>query len=84
VDIRDRTIFQYNLVPADTFTNRGEPTQVSINVIAGVRQVRSGPGLLGSITPTYYLRYYHGVNPNGQFRSQPNFQLFGFGVQFGF
>ena len=83
-DIRDRTIYQYNPVPTINVTNQSEPTQVSVNTMIGVRQLRQGTGLLGMITPTYYLRYYHGVNPNGQFRSQDNFQLFGFGVQFGF
>lgn len=83
-DIRDRTIYQYTLVPDATHVNAPEPTEVSVNAMAGVRQVRKGPGLLGSITPTYFVRYYHGVNPNGQFRSQDKFQEYGFGVQFGF
>jgi hypothetical protein len=84
LDIRDRTIYQYNLVPNATFTNSEEPTQISVNAMVGVRQNRDGPGLLGRVRPTYFVRYYHGVNPNGQFRSQGNFQLYGFGVQFGF
>ena len=83
-DIRDRTIYQYTLVPDATHVNSPEPTEISVNAMAGVRQVRTGPGLLGSITPTYFVRYYHGVNPNGQFRSQDKFQEYGFGVQFGF
>jgi hypothetical protein len=82
-DIRDRTIYQYTLVPDATHVNAPEPTEVSVNAMAGVRQVRKGPGLLGSITPTYFVRYYHGVNPNGQFRSQDKFQEYGW-VQFGF
>lgn len=83
-DFRDRTVYQYTPAPDATITNRAEPTQLSVNAMAGVRQIRTGPGILGSLTPTYYLRYYHGVNPNGQFRSQRNFQEFGFGVHFGF
>ncbi len=83
-DIRNRTIYQYNLVPSAAFVNSDEPTQVSFNTMAGIRQARLGTGRLGLISPTYYLRYYHGVNPNGQFRSQRNFQLIGFGVQLGF
>ena len=84
VDVRDRTIYQYNVVANANFTNPEEPTQWSVNVMAGLRQNRIGTGILGKVRPTYYLRYYHGVNPNGQFRSQKNFQLYGFGVQFGF
>ena len=83
-DIRNRTIYQYTPAPDATHVNSPEPTEVSLNVMAGVRQVRTGPGLLGSITPTYFVRYYHGVNPNGQFRSQDKFQEYGFGIQFGF
>jgi hypothetical protein len=81
-DIRDRTIYQYTPAPDITHRNSPEPTEVSINMIAGARQVRTGQGFLGTITPTYFLRYYHGVNPNGQFRSQDKYQEYGFGVQF--
>ncbi|HEY6391453.1 MAG TPA: DUF1207 domain-containing protein [Bryobacteraceae bacterium] len=83
-DIRDRTIYQYNRVPTAAFVNPDEPTQVSLNTMVGVRQQHLGTGRLGLISPTYFIRYYHGVNPNGQFRSQKNFQLIGFGVQLGF
>jgi len=27
-----------------------------------------------------YLRYYHGVNPNGQLRTEPDYWQFGLGV----
>jgi hypothetical protein len=84
VDVRDRTIYQYNVVPNANYTNPEEPTQWSFNTMVGMRQTRSGTGLLAKVQPTYFLKYYHGVNPNGQFRSQKNFQLYGFGVQFGF
>jgi hypothetical protein len=72
-DIRSRVIYQY--VPVLT---HDEPTQVSVNLISGLQQKRT------RIWPTLYLRYYHGVNPNGQFRSQSNYTLFGFGVRLGF
>ena len=83
-DLRNRTIYQY--VPASdaTRTNSDEPSELSSNVVVGLRQLRSGPGLLGKLVPTYYLRAYHGVNPNGQFRSQAGYTEFGFGVHFGF
>ena len=83
-DVRDRTIYQYAPAPDATRTNPSEPTEWSTNLMAGVRQVRSGPGVLGKITPTYYARAYYGVNPSGQFRSQSGFYVFGVGVQFGF
>ena len=83
-DIRDRTVYQYTPAPDSAGVNTEEPTEWSSNIMVGVRQFRSGPGLFGKLTPTYYLRAYHGVNPNGQFRSQSNYSEFGFGVQFGF
>jgi len=80
VDIRDRTIYNFA-----KFTQRQpEDTEVSTNLMVGVRQPRKGHSTLGRITPTYYLRYYHGVNPFGQFRNQGNFTLFGSGVHFDF
>jgi hypothetical protein len=83
-DIRDRTIYQY--VPTSNAQTKGqpEPTQVSINTDVGWRQPDSSPGTFGRVRPTIYIRYYRGVNPNGQFRSQPNFQEFGLGFQFRF
>ena len=84
VDLRNRTIFQYRQAADENQTNPPEPTEWSINMIGGVRQLRSGSSMFGRITPTYYLRFYHGVNPNGQFRSQSGFTEFGFGVHLGF
>jgi hypothetical protein len=84
MDVRDRTTYQYTPAPDATRTTTAEPTELSSNIMAGVRQIRSGAGLFGKIAPTYYLRLYHGVNPNGQFRSQSGYTEFGFGVHFGF
>jgi hypothetical protein len=83
-DCRDRTIYQYVPSASNVQLSDDEPTQWSVNVLAGIRHVRSGSGLAGRISPTYYLRFYRGVNPNGQFRSQSDFNEVGFGVQFGF
>jgi hypothetical protein len=80
VDIRDRTIYQYQTAPL----THDEPTEISVNSMIGFRQDRTTKGRFGKISPTYYLRYYHGVNPNGQFRSQSHFTEFGFGVLLGF
>jgi hypothetical protein len=84
MDVRDRTIYQYTPAPDATRTTTAEPTEWSSNIMAGVRQIRSGSGSLGRIAPTYFFRLYHGVNPNGQFRSQSAYTEFGFGVHFGF
>jgi hypothetical protein len=84
IDLRNRTVYQYNLAADENQTNASEPTGWSINVMAGIRQVRTGAGLMGRISPTYYLRFYDGVNPNGQFRDQSDFNEFGFGVHLGF
>jgi hypothetical protein len=84
VDVRNRTVYQYSEAPDATYTNLGEPTEWSSNVMAGVRNVRFGTGMFGRLSPTYYVRWYHGVNPNGQFRNQSGYTEFGFGVHFGF
>ena len=75
-DYRDRTVYGYHR------PSRAVPERVegSINVLIGVRHIRVG----ARIRPSYYLRYYHGVNPAGQFRSQENYQLYGFGALFQF
>lgn len=78
VDIRDRTVFQYQAI-----LTHEEPSEISVNSMIGLRYKRSSEGLTGRISPTLYLRYYHGVNPNGQFRSQAHFSLYGVGVEFG-
>ena len=75
LDFRNRTVYGYNR-PVGT----QEQVEGSLNIMAGVRQIRAG----AAIRPSYYLRYYHGVNPAGQFRSQSNYQLYGFGVMFQF
>lgn len=75
-DIRDRTVYNYEKVSRD----QPEDTEISTNLFVGLKQLR----VAGKITPTYYVRYYHGVNPMGQFRNQSNYTLFGFGVHFDF
>jgi hypothetical protein len=79
-DIRDRTVYNYEKLSRDQL----EDTQVSTNLIAGLKHERQATGALGKIQPTYYLRYYYGVNPAGQFRNQRDYRLFGFGVHFDF
>jgi len=72
LDVRDRTVYGYNR-PSQAID---EATEVSVNALIGYKHVQDG----ARIRPSYYLRYYHGVNPAGQFRSQDNYQLYGFGI----
>jgi len=76
LDYRNRTVYGYNRPSQST----PEQVEGSVNILAGIRHIRRA----ARITPSYYLRYYHGVNPAGQFRSQSNYQLYGFGVLFRF
>lgn len=72
VDIRDRTIYGYHRPSAAV----PEKTEWSVNSMLGWREQRTPRGF----QPSYYVRYYHGVNPAGQFRSQANYQMFGLGL----
>jgi hypothetical protein len=76
LDIRNRTVYGYDR----TSRSVPESTQLSYNVLIGLRNDRG----LGMLKPSYYFRYYHGVNPAGQFRNQTNYQLYGLEVQFNF
>lgn len=76
VDIRNRTVYGYDRASRTV----PEDTQLSYNTLIGLRQMRPN----GRIQPSYFLRYYHGVNPAGQFRSQTNYQLYGLEIQFRF
>ena len=75
-DFRDRTVYGY----ARNSAADPDDVQGSINILAGVHHVRDN----ANIQPSYYVRYYYGVNPAGQFRSQKNYQLFGIGIRFHF
>lgn len=70
-----KTIYNY----LKTDPNQPDDSEPSLNVMAGFirRTQRSSKG-----APGLYLRYYYGVNPAGQFRSQSNYRLFGFGLLF--
>ena len=72
IDDRDRTIYTYHRASASV----PEPTEWSVNTMLGWRENPSDR----RFQPSYYVRYYHGVNPAGQFRDQPNYQLFGLGL----
>ncbi len=74
VDARHRTIYDYAKLSADA----REDSQWSFNLLVGLR-----PGVRDYIQkglPSFYFRFYHGVNPHGQFRNQPSYSMFGFGL----
>ncbi len=78
IDVRDQTVYDYR-DPAEVGDSRHK---LSINLLVGWRR-KPASDPLGKLLPALYLRYYHGVNPNGQFRSQSDYDLFGFGFRFG-
>ena len=71
-DDRNRTIYTYHRASPAVPEN----TLWSANIMAGWREEKNDR----RFQPSYFVRYYHGVNPAGQFRSQPNYQLFGVGL----
>lgn len=74
VDARHKTIYNYRKASDDEKEDR----QASFNVLFGLRRVERG--FLEKGVPDLFIRYYHGVNPAGQFRSQRDYQLIGFGI----
>jgi hypothetical protein len=74
VDARYKTVYDYNK-PDD---RTKEDKQMSYNLMIGLRRVERK--FLEKGIPDLFFRYYHGVNPAGQFRSQKNYQLLGFGI----
>ncbi len=69
---RLRTVYDY----ARTLASQREARQWSSSVVVGLRNLAgAGRGMSDLIVKGYY-----GVNPHGQFRSQPNYWMFGFGM----
>jgi hypothetical protein len=75
IDARHRIVYDFYKTSFD----QKEEKQLSINALAGVR---SWSGTARYAIKEIYLRYYHGVNPAGQFRSEKDYWLFGTGVTF--
>jgi hypothetical protein len=72
-ELRRRLVFRY-LPPEDTSPEKHE---YSANIMIGVKDMRDP---LVSQLASIYVRYYRGVNPNGQFRNQQKFWLLGLGM----
>lgn len=73
LEARYRLVYQYHRDPSTP-----DSKQFSINTLVGVRRVERG--FLEKGLPDLYFRFYRGVNPAGQFRSQKNYMLLGVGV----
>jgi hypothetical protein len=73
IDVRYRNVYDY----AKTDASQSERRQPSGNLLVGFQDEGGNP-----LRPALYLRGYYGVNPAGQFRSQSDYWLFGFGLLF--
>ena len=72
-EARFRSVFDYHKTDPESSEDR----QISINVIGGLKSVEGG--VMGRVSP--FVRFYHGVNPHGQFRDQKCFTLLGVGLR---
>jgi hypothetical protein len=69
---RQRTIYDY----AKTSADQKEGRQFSSSLVVGLRQLAwSSRGM-----PDVIVKGYYGVNPNGQFRSQAGYWMWGIGL----
>jgi hypothetical protein len=75
VDARDRIVYDFYKTSFD----QKEQKQLSVNALAGIR---SWTGAQRFSIKEVYLRYYHGVNPAGQLRSEKDYWLLAAGVTF--
>lgn len=75
VDLRRRIVLDFDKASADI----KEDTQWSVNMLGGIR---SQAGNFRFAIKEIYARFYYGVNPHGQLRTQDDYWLAGFGVNF--
>jgi hypothetical protein len=73
-ELRWRSVYDYHKLDP----RQSEQRQASVNLIAGIAKSGSGRSI-GRASP--FIRFYHGVNPHGQFRNQKNFTEFGAGIR---
>ena len=74
LDLRHRTHYDYARPTDDT----REGKQWSFNLLLGLRRAERRFQQKG--LPELYVRFYHGVNPHGQFRNQRSYTLIGVGL----
>jgi hypothetical protein len=73
-ELRWRSVYDYHRARAED----PEERQASVNLIVGVKRSGTG-GALGRAS--MFGRFYHGVNPHGQFRNQRDYTQFGIGLR---
>ena len=73
-ELRWRSVYDYHKADPDD----AEERQPSVNVIVGIKKNGTGRGI-GRASP--FVRFYHGVNPHGQFRNQKSFTEMGIGLR---
>jgi Protein of unknown function (DUF1207) len=69
-ELRWRSIYDYHKRRPDAAEDR----QASVNLIVGIKAN-------GENKASPFLRYYHGVNPHGQFRNQKDYSEIGLGIR---
>jgi len=69
LDLRHKAIYDYHKANDDLHEER----QWSANLVLGLARNPETTAGLGRVAP--YLRFYYGVNPHGQFRSQKDYFL---------
>lgn len=72
VELRHRTVYDYNKASSEK-----KDKQWSVNLLSGLKITKQA-----SLLPGVYFRFYHGVNPHGQFRNQKCYTLYGVGLHF--
>jgi hypothetical protein len=69
---RQRTVYDY----AKTSADQKEARQFSSSLVVGLRNL----AWASHGAPDFIVKGYYGVNPNGQFRSQANYWMWGLGL----
>ena len=73
VDGRWKTVYDYHKTSAD----QDEDVAFSLSVATGLRNVKA----TGRGKADIMIKFYRGLNPNGQFRSQSDYWMVGAGVR---
>ena len=74
LDVRSRIVFDYFRADPDIKEDR----QLTSNLMIGLRDIGRDVGIID-----FFVRLYHGVNRNGQFRSERGYFLLGIGFHVG-
>ena len=77
-ETRDRIVYDYQKPTSDTPEDR----QWSTTIAAGIRTAPAASTAAPMALSHIYFRFYHGVNPHGQLRNQPDYTMWGVGFNF--